>query len=227
MTERRERIPGRRLAVASAVTLALGAVVGGAGAIGGHFLMPAKTMTSRHMLPSYPVGRSVVFNLMAPGVMRGDVVLLDAAGWGNGGLTVERVVAVGGDRIAYAPGDRTLTLNGKPLDEPYVAGGDPVAGTPGAFSVTVPSGRLFLLGDNRLDSADSRYRLQETPGGTVSDTAVKGVAVDEGSPLVGAVRSVTFAGIALLAAGAVCGVLALRHRRRAARGTAYGPPPAG
>ncbi|MFG2621328.1 hypothetical protein ACGFXC_27305 [Streptomyces sp. NPDC048507] len=42
---------------------------------------------------------------------------------------------------------------------------------------------------------------------------MKGVAIDGNAPLVTTVRSVTFAGIALLVAGAVCGALALRRRR--------------
>ncbi len=137
-----------------------------------------------------------------------------------GGLFVERVVAVGGDRIAYTPGDRTLTLNGKPLDEPYVLNGDPVAGSPGAFSVSVPEGRLFLLGGTRGNSADSRCRFQEAESGTVPLSAVKGAVIDTGHPLVVGLRSAVFAGVAVLCAGAVSGVVSPRLRRRTGAATA-------
>ncbi|MCX4546688.1 signal peptidase I [Streptomyces sp. NBC_01565] len=134
------------------------------------------------------------------------------------------MIAVGGDRISYTPGDRTLTLNGKPLEEPYVLRGDPVAGTPAAFSVTVPQGQLFLLGDNRGNSADSRYRFQNTQGGTIPDTDVKGVAIDKGHPVLITLRSMMFVGIAVLAAGAVCGIVGQR-RRPTTISAVYGPPP--
>ncbi|MFJ7779622.1 signal peptidase I [Streptomyces yangpuensis] len=171
----------------------------------------------------------MVFNLMATGVDRGDVGLFDAAAWGERHLSVERVIAVGGDRIAYTPGERTLTLNGRPLDDPYVLNGDPVAGSPGAFDVTVPAGRLFVLGDNRGNSADSRYRFEEAEGGTVPVSAVKGTFVDEDAPLVVGLRSAVPAGGAVLLVGTVVGVAALRLRRRArpaAAPTAYSVPQA-
>ncbi|SDT57367.1 signal peptidase I [Streptomyces sp. TLI_053] len=101
-------------------------------------------------------------------VGRGDVVVFRDRAWG-GELMVKRVVAVGGDTVAVGEGDRRLTVNGKPVDEPYLAG----TGAQGAsFSVEVPPGRLFLLGDNRLGSLDSRVHL-ETDGGTVPATEVQ------------------------------------------------------
>ncbi|MGW7438821.1 signal peptidase I [Streptomyces sp. NPDC054849] len=210
-----DRVPGRRIGVASVVLLVLGAVLSCVGGLGGYFFMPTKVMTSDHMRPTHPAGGSMVFILLIAEVDRGDVVLFDAPGWGEQGLSVERVVAVGGDRIAYAPGDGTLTLNGKPLDEPYVLDGDPVAGSPGAFDVTVPEDRLFVLGDTRGNSADSRHRSQEAEGGTVSLSAVKGAVIDQGHPLVVGLRSAALAGVVVLCAGALSGVASLRLRRRA------------
>lgn len=210
------RAPGRRLGVASVVLLVLGGAVSCAGVLGGYVFTPTRVMTSDHMRPTLSAGGSMVVNVLAPGVDRGDVLLFDASAWGERGLSVERVVAVGGDRIAYAPGDRTLTLNGEPLEEPYVLNGDPVAGSVGAFDVTVPKDRLFLLGDTRGNSADSRYRLEVTEGGTVPVSAVKGTVVDAGHPLVVVFRMAVFAGAAVLGAGAVTGFAALRLRRRAA-----------
>ncbi|WP_371589359.1 signal peptidase I [Streptomyces virginiae] len=214
------RGPGRRLGVAAVALLVLGGVLTCVGGLGGYFFMPTRVMPSNHMRPSHPAGGSMVFNLLVAGVDRGDVVLFDTAAWGERNLAVERVVAVGGDRIAYTPGDRTLTLNGRPLDEPYVLNGDPVVGSPGAFDVTVPEGRLFLLGDTRGNSDDSRYRFQESEGGTVPLSAVKGALIDEDDPLVVGLRSAVPAGGGLALLGAVSGVAALRSRRRATGATA-------
>ncbi|MEU9256620.1 signal peptidase I [Streptomyces sp. NPDC048270] len=209
------RAPGRRLGVAAVVLLVMGGAVSCAGGLGGYVFTPTRVMTSDHMRPTLSAGGSMVVNSLAPGVERGDVILFDASAWGERGLSVERVVAVGGDRIAYAPGDRTLTLNDRPLEEPYVLNGDPVAGSPGAFSVTVPEDRLFLLGDTRGNSADSRYRFEVAEGGTVPLSAVKGTVVDPGHPLATGLRTAVFAGAAVLCAGAVAGVASLRLRRRA------------
>ncbi|MGP3686436.1 signal peptidase I [Streptomyces sp. IBSNAI002] len=209
------------------VLLVLGGAVSSAGGLGGYLFTPTRVMTSDHMRPTLSAGGSMVVNTLAPGVDRGDVVLFDGSVWAERGLQVERVVAVGGDRIAYRPGDRTLTLNGKPLEEPYVLDGDPVAGSPGAFDVTVPKDRLFVLGDTRGNSADSRYRYRHTEGGTVPVSAVKGTVVGTGHPLVAGLRTAVFAGAAVLAAGAVSGFAALRLRRRAGAAVAQEPAYAG
>ncbi|MGZ9931282.1 signal peptidase I [Streptomyces sp. NC-S4] len=206
--------------------LVLGALLGCVGGLGGYFFMPTKVMPSGHMEPTLPTGSSVVFNLLTVKVNRGDVVLFDSAAWGEQHQSVERVVAVGGDRIAYTPGDRTLTLNGKPLDEPYVLNGDPVAGSPGAFSVKVPEGRLFVLGDKRGNSDDSRYRFEDSEGGTVPLSDVKGTMIDQGDPLLVGLRSAALVGAAVLCAGALLGAVSLRLRRRAAA-TAVHPAYAG
>ncbi|MFE3558294.1 signal peptidase I [Streptomyces sp. NPDC059193] len=209
------RAPGQRLGVASVVLLVLGGAVSCTGGVGGYLFTPTRVVVSDSMKPTYTTGGSIVVNVLAPGVERGDVVLFDSSVWGERGLFLERVVAVGGDRISYQRGDRTLTLNGKPLEEPYVLDGDPVAGSPFAFDVTVPEGRLFLLGDARGNSADSRYRFEKTEGGTAPVSAVKGTVIGTGHPLVVGFRTAVFAGAAVLAAGAVSGFAALRLRRRA------------
>ena len=56
-------------------------------------------------------------------------------------------MAVGGDRISYTRGESALRLNGEPLAEPYLLNRAVPAAVP--FDVTVPTGRVFLMGDNR------------------------------------------------------------------------------
>jgi signal peptidase I len=64
---------------------------------------------------------------------------------------VERVIGLPGDRIESRDGE--LLLNGSRLDEPYLRGS---CGTGRLPALVVPAGRLYVLGDNRCDPADSR-----------------------------------------------------------------------
>ncbi|MFE7589890.1 signal peptidase I [Kitasatospora sp. NPDC057512] len=159
----------RPAAVLQGVALALGLVL----MVGGFALIaidyrPYKIPTAS-MHPTLRVGDTVLARTVGGGdIGRGDVVVFRDQAWG-GELMVKRVVAVGGDTVATSGADHRLTVNGQPVDEPYLAtqGGQ---GQP--FSVTVPQGRLFLLGDNRVGSLDSRTHL-EVDGGTVPAEAVE------------------------------------------------------
>jgi len=63
---------------------------------------------------------------------------------------IKRVVGVPGDEITC---DGHLQRNGKPVDEPYL---DPGVTTEGCKTMTVPAGKLYVMGDNRTNSQDSR-----------------------------------------------------------------------
>ncbi|MET9294544.1 signal peptidase I [Streptomyces sp. NPDC003077] len=88
---------------------------------------------------------------------------------------IKRVVGVGGDTVACCDKGGRVTVNGTPLVEPYVHPGNPPSER--RFSVTVPAGRIFVMGDHRSDSADSREHLNEPYQGTVSQENVVGRAV--------------------------------------------------
>ncbi|MFI8764902.1 signal peptidase I [Streptomyces sp. R-07] len=88
---------------------------------------------------------------------------------------IKRVIAVGGDTVRCCGEDGRLTVNGVPLDEPYLHPGNPPSTIP--FEVKVPQGRIFVMGDHRSDSADSRFHLDEKDHGTVSEEQIVGRAV--------------------------------------------------
>ncbi len=90
-----------------------------------------------------------------------DVVVFQDSVWGTVPM-VKRVVGVGGDRVACCDREGRLTVDGRPVDEPYLhARGDD---SQRAFEATrVPAGKLFLLGDNRQASLDSRVHTWRTP----------------------------------------------------------------
>jgi signal peptidase I len=93
---------------------------------------------------------------------------------------IKRVVGVGGDHVKCCDARGRVTVNGVPLDEDYLYPGDTPSTTP--FDVTVPEGRLWVMGDHRSDSADSRAH-QGTDFGTVSEDGVVGRAVVIAWPL--------------------------------------------
>ncbi len=80
-------------------------------------------------------------------------------------MYAKRVVGLPGERIACCDAEDRLTIDGRPLDEPWLAPGQRPSGV--EFDVRVPPRRVFVLGDNRDDSADSRAHLGDPGGGTV------------------------------------------------------------
>jgi signal peptidase I len=88
---------------------------------------------------------------------------------------VKRVVGLPGDRVACCDDRGRLTVDGLALDEPYVYPGDLPSQV--RFSVVVPPGRLWVMGDHRSDSADSRSHLGDPGGGTVPVDRVIGRVV--------------------------------------------------
>ncbi|MGW1026853.1 signal peptidase I [Streptomyces sp. NPDC002577] len=92
---------------------------------------------------------------------------------------IKRVIAVGGDTVE-CEGTGPLKVNGKALNEPYVyAGNTPcsVDDQGGQFKITVPKGKIWVMGDHRQNSLDSRYHQNDSGGGAVPVDNVVGRAV--------------------------------------------------
>ncbi|MFI8221102.1 signal peptidase I [Streptomyces sp. NPDC085932] len=88
---------------------------------------------------------------------------------------IKRVVGVGGDRVKCCDAQGRVTVNGVPLNEDYLYPGAAPSDTP--FDITVPQGRLWVMGDHRNNSADSRAHQDTDYGGTVSEDEVVGRAM--------------------------------------------------
>ena len=88
---------------------------------------------------------------------------------------IKRVVGVGGDRVKCCDAQGRVTVNGVPLSETdYLYPGNAPSTQP--FDITVPKGRLWVMGDHRANSADSRAHQDTDYGGTVSLDSVVGRA---------------------------------------------------
>ena len=97
-------------------------------------------------------------------------------GFGKGGdILIKRVIGIPGDHVACCDAQGRVTVNGVPLSEgSYLYPGSAPSIT--KFTEVVPPGRLWVMGDNRLVSDDSRLHQGDPGGGTIPASAVIGRA---------------------------------------------------
>ena len=88
---------------------------------------------------------------------------------------VKRVVGVGGDRVVCCTKDGKLTINGVEVTESYTFAGNKPSEM--NFDVTVPKDKLWVMGDHRGASADSRYHQEDINKGFVPLSKVTGRVV--------------------------------------------------
>jgi signal peptidase I len=134
-------------------------------------------------------GEVVVFK--GPDTWTPEVSVAEPGNWAGGALLwlgravgvappseddfVKRVIAVEGQTVQCCDAEGRVTVDGKPLEEPYIFENTPVESR--AFGpVTVPEGRLWVMGDHRSASADSRSHVGDEYGGTVGVDDVIGKA---------------------------------------------------
>ncbi|MEU9335321.1 signal peptidase I [Streptomyces sp. NPDC048290] len=134
---------------------------------------------SGSMAQGLKIGDRVLVNKVAyrfgAGPQRGDVVVFDGTEYFGDADYIKRVVGVGGDRVVCCDREGRIEVNGRPVDESgFLYPGDSPSTVP--FDVVVPDGRLFLLGDHRGASSDSRDHLGSPGGGMVPVERVVGRA---------------------------------------------------
>ncbi|MGF1424886.1 signal peptidase I [Kitasatospora sp. LaBMicrA B282] len=95
---------------------------------------------------------------------------------------IKRVIAVGGDTVS-CHGTGPVYVNGKALDEPYLYPGSTPCGDRNFGPLTVPAHSLWVLGDNRQNSGDSRYNMAGPGGGFVPESKVIGRAITVAWPV--------------------------------------------
>ena len=88
---------------------------------------------------------------------------------------VKRVIGVPGDHIVCCTKDEKLSINGVEVTEPYIFAGNKPSDM--KFDVTVPAGKVWVMGDHRGASADSRYHQEDINKGFVPLSKVTGRVV--------------------------------------------------
>ncbi len=114
------------------------------------YVIPSESMVGTLQVDDRVLAQKPLFDFN--GINRGDVVVFDhpaSLDNGQGNEFVKRVIATGSESVQARNG--SVIVNGVPLQEPYVVGTTLDFGP-----VTVPDGYLFVMGDNRNHSSDSR-----------------------------------------------------------------------
>lgn len=159
------------------------------------FLVGFYEIPTRSMESTIEPGDRVVTLKLAPktfGLERGDVVVFhDPAGWlANeqtssplaGDYLIKRVIGLPGDTVSCEGAGQPITVNGVAVTETaYLKDGVQPSAFP--FSVTVTADHVFVMGDNRANSADSRYHQDDGDHGLVPISDVVGVGLCRYWPL--------------------------------------------
>lgn len=169
------------------------------------FLVQAFSIPSDSMQNTLQRGDRVLVDKLTPWFgsepERGEVVVFhDPAGWLSGEATpepnfaqqilskiglmpsadekdlIKRTIAVGGDTVECKKGG-PVVVNGKELDEPYIFPGNTPCDDLPFGPLTVPKGKIWVMGDHRQNSQDSRYHQQDSTRGFVPVDKVVGRAV--------------------------------------------------
>ena len=120
------------------------------------FLFKISSVNGPSMLDSFHNGDRVFITAAGYQPKYGDVVIISQPNQYNEVL-IKRIIAVGGQTVDVDATAGTVTVDGKVLYEPYIREQTLTQGNMN-FPLTVPEGYVFVMGDNRNHSTDSRYK---------------------------------------------------------------------
>lgn len=134
------------------------------------------------MEPNYRNGYRVFVSCLDRSFSSGDVVVVDAGGTHLNERIIKRVIATGGQTVDIDFKTGTVFVDGKALDESaYIESGITKDRSDVSFPCTVPAGHVFVLGDNRTVSEDSRSGMV----GMIDSRYIIGKVLFTVSPFVG------------------------------------------
>jgi signal peptidase I len=142
------------------------------------FFIPSPSMEHTLNINDRVLVNKLVYDFRSP--RRGEVIVFTSPlSWRNTPDEkdfIKRVIGIGGDHVVCCDSQGRLAVNGTALDEPYLntdAGRLPAS--PNKFSVVIPQGRLWVMGDNRFYSGDSQERFYVTNNVVASTIATSAV----------------------------------------------------
>ncbi|MEV4707676.1 signal peptidase I [Actinoplanes sp. NPDC049316] len=131
------------------------------------FYIPSPSMEHTLNIWDRVLVNKLVYDFREP--RRGEIIVFKApTDWQSGTEGedfIKRIIGVGGDHLVCCDAQQRLMVNGHSLDEPYIykdeqGNQDPAADEP--FDITVPAGRLWVMGDHRSASGDSLEHWEQS-----------------------------------------------------------------
>ncbi|MFC6085371.1 signal peptidase I [Sphaerisporangium aureirubrum] len=136
------------------------------------FVLDSFWIPSESMEQTLQINDRVIVNKLSGDVGRGEIVVFK--GWDDT-PTIKRVIGIAGDHVKCCDPQGRISVNGTPLiEDAYLHPQD--FPSQSKFDVTVPPGRLWLMGDHRAASEDSRAYMDDPHKGTIATSAVVGRA---------------------------------------------------
>jgi signal peptidase I len=145
------------------------------------FFIPSPSMENTLKIDDRVLVNKLVYDFRSP--HRGEVIVFKApvewSGNPDGEDFIKRVIGVGGDHVVCCDAQERLVINGKSLEEPYIFSANGVQDKPAdqEFDITVPKGRLWVMGDHRSASGDSLEHWQQSGQDITEATIPEGEVV--------------------------------------------------
>ncbi|GAA4525922.1 signal peptidase I [Amycolatopsis samaneae] len=138
------------------------------------------------MGPTLPQGMIAYRSADGVELHRGDIIVFDFGsypGADRSGRVIERIIGLGGDTLTCCDQQNRIKVNGKPVAEEYLHLPPEEGKDQMAFTAQVPPGTVFVAGDHRNNSFDSRIISTESGAGAIPVSEVYGVVVAAGNPV--------------------------------------------